>query len=260
MSERALLVVSFGTSHEDTRRKTIGAVEERLGRAFAGWRVANAYTSPTIRRILAGRGHPVPSPEEALDALARQGVGRVLVQPTHLICGEEYHKLRQVIGQRAGAFERIALGAPLLFAPEDYQQLAGLAAAHLPVEEGEALVLMGHGSPHPMNAAYPAMDSVFHNLGHDHVFVGTVEGWPSGPEILARVRRAGYRRVLLAPLMLVAGDHAKNDMAGGEGSWKCLFERAGLAVRCCMQGLGELPGVQEMYVRHAKEALEEAAV
>lgn len=256
MSERALLVVSFGTSYEDTRQKTIGAVEERLGRAFAGWQVTNAYTSPTIRRILARRGHPIPSPEEALDALAAQGVRQVLVQPTHLICGEEYHKLRQAIAQKAGAFDRISLGDPLLFAPEDYQQVAELVAANLQVEEGEALVLMGHGSPHPMNAAYPAMDSVFHNLGHDHVFVGTVEGWPSGGEILARVRRAGYGRVLLAPLMLVAGDHAKNDMAGGEGSWKSLFERAGLTVRCCMRGLGELPGVQELYVAHAQKTLE----
>ncbi len=257
MSKRALLVVSFGTSHEDTRQSTIGAVEQQLQGAFAGWQMERAYTSPPIRRILAGRGQPVPSPEEALDALAAQGVEQVLVQPTHLICGEEYHKLLRCVGKRAAAFRRVTVGKPLLCEPADYQQVAELVAAWLPAAPGEALVLMGHGTPHPMNAAYPAMDSVFRNLGHDHVFVGTVEGWPSGADILHRVRKAGYGSVLLAPLMLVAGDHAKNDMAGAEGSWKSLFEQAGLGVRCRLQGLGECPGVQQMYVQHALKALEE---
>ena len=143
MKEKALLAVSFGTSHEDTRQKTIGAVEQALSDAFGGWQVEAAYTSPTIRRILAGRGQAVPSPEEAMEAMAAQGVRRLLVQPTHLICGEEYDKLCKAVWQREGLFERVQMGQPLLYDLEDYKAVAQAVCEALPVEPEEALVLDG---------------------------------------------------------------------------------------------------------------------
>lgn len=256
MNEQALLIISFGTSHEETRRRTIGAVEQHLAGEFPEYPVAVAYTSPTIRRILAARGQQIPSPQEAMAQLAAQGVRRLLVQPTHLICGEEFHSLGQIIAQQAHLFEQVQVGVPLLYDPADYAAVAQCLAARLPTERDEALVLLGHGTAHPMNAAYPAMGEMFASLGHSHVFVGTVEGWPTCEQVLERVRRAGYQRVALAPLMLVAGDHARNDMAGeDEDSWKSIFEAAGFAVRCLLQGLGEFPEIQQLYAQHAKQAL-----
>lgn len=256
MRKQGLLTASFGVSHQDTWEKTIGAVEREMREAFPQWEMETAYTSPTIRRIWAERGRKVLSLGEAVDSLAAKGVKKLVVQPTHLICGWEYHSLRQTVLARAEKFEALSIGAPLLFAPEDYRQTACAAVKALPVAADEALVLMGHGTDHPMNAAYPAMAHTVRALGYSHVFVGTVEGWPQGEDVLEQVKQAGYRRAALAPLMLVAGDHAKNDMAGDQDSWKTLFEQGGVEVRCLLQGLGQLKEIRQIYLDHARQAME----
>lgn len=256
MEQTALLIVSFGTSVEETRKKTIGALEEELKKAFPHLPAHRAYTSPTIRRILAKRGERVPSPQEAMKELAGQGVRRLFIQPTHLICGEEYHALRQKVMEKAGDFESVVLGRPLLYDMEDCRRTAKALLDALSPEAGEALVFMGHGTEHPANAVYPAIGYIFHRMGREDVFLGTVEGWPRGEDVLEQVREAGFRRVLLAPMMLVAGDHARNDMAGEEGSWKALFEGAGLSVRCALRGMGEIPAIRQIYVDHCRKLLE----
>ena len=245
MEQTALLIVSFGTSVEETRKKT-----------FPHLPAHRAYTSPTIRRILAKRGEQVPSPQEAMEQLAAQGVRTLYIQPTHLICGEEYHALSRQVAAKAALFERVVLGRPLLYDMEDCRRAAEALLEDFSPEEGEALVFMGHGTEHPANAVYPAIGYIFHLLGRRDVFVGTVEGWPQGEDVLAQVQKAGFRRVLLAPMMLVAGDHARNDMAGEEDSWKALFEKAGLTVRCALRGMGEIPAVRQIYVDHCRKLLE----
>ncbi len=189
MEQTALLIVSFGTSVEETRKKTIGALEEELKRAFPHLPAHRAYTSPTIRRILAKRGEQVPSPEEAMEQLAAQGVRTLYIQPTHLICGEEYHALSQKAAEKAGLFERVALGRPLLYDMDDCRRAAEALLEGFSTEEGEALVFMGHGTEHPANATYPAIGYIFHLLGRRDVFVGTVEGWPRGEDVLPNTKR-----------------------------------------------------------------------
>ena len=152
MEQTALLIVSFGTSVEETRKKTIGALEEELKQAFPHLPAHRAYTSPTIRRILAKRGEQVPSPEEAMEQLAAQGVRTLYIQLTHLICGEEYHALSQKVAEKAGLFERVVLGRPLLYDMDDCRRAAEALLEDFSTEEGEALVFMGHGTEHPANA------------------------------------------------------------------------------------------------------------
>ena len=256
MEQTALLIVSFGTSVEETRKRTICALEEELHRAFPHLPAHRAYTSPTIRRILMKRGERVPSPREAMEELAAQGVRRLYIQPTHLICGEEYHGLARLVAEKGNGFESAALGRPLLYDMEDCRCTAEALLEAFPPKEGEALVFMGHGTEHPANAVYPAMGYIFQLLGRKDVFVGTVEGWPQGEDVLEQVQKAGFRRVLLAPMMLVAGDHARNDMAGEEDSWKTLFEQAGISVRCALQGMGEIPAIRQIYIEHCRKLLE----
>ena len=248
----ALLIVSFGTAVPGAG-EAIRAVEEAMSAHAAGLDVFRAFTSPTIRRILAGRGEEIPGLEEALDRLAGEGYGRVYVQPTHLLYGLEYDKIRETAGAFRGRFQHLALGRPLVAGTEDLLALAGC----FPPPERGGLVLLGHGTEHFANMMYPALQTALDGMWGGGVYVGTVEGWPGLEEVLARLRRDGHRSVLLRPLMLVAGDHAVSDMAGpGPESWKSRLEAAGLAVECPMEGLGLLKPVQEIYLRHLRELLE----
>ena len=256
MMKKALLCVSFGTSAAGAR-ESITAVEERLRAAAPDRMFVRAFTSPTIRRILAGRGEEVPSLAQALEILCRQGVTDVLVQPTHMLYGREYEKIRADVAPWRERFETFRLGVPLLAGAEDLRKLARILSGRYPPQEGEALVLFGHGTDHSADMAYPALQTVFRLQGRPDVLVGTVEGWPDLAEVLAQLRDRGGSRVRLVPLMLVAGDHVRNDMAGkGPDSWTSRLEAAGYAVRCTMQGLGMLPEVQALYAEHLRAALQ----
>lgn len=251
----ALLCVSFGTS-VDSARESIAAVEAALAAAAPERLFARAYTSGIIRRVLAGRGETVPGVAEALEALAAGGVRRVLVQPTHLLAGNEYEKIRREMAPLRGRFAALELGEPLLAAPSDGEALAAALDGAYPPVEGETLVLFGHGTDHAANGAYPALQAVFCRRGRGDVLVGTVEGRPAFSEVRARLAAQGGRRVHLVPLMLVAGDHAANDMAGpGPESWRTRLEAEGWTVRATVRGLGMLPAVQALYVDHLRRAL-----
>lgn len=257
MSEKAILVVSFGTTHAGTERKNIGAVERHIAAAFPTIPVARAYTSGIVRGILAKRGEEVPDVPSALRALARSGAREVAIQPTHLIPGEEYEKVCEAARAAAPEFERVRVGAPLLATTEDIRETARCLTRENPLGPDECLVLMGHGTVHFCNTVYAAMDYLCGDDGHPHVVVGTVEAYPDLDAVLRRVEAGGYRRAVLTPLMLVAGDHAVNDMAGpSPDSWKNRLGAAGLEVRVALKGLGEYEAVRSMYVRHLREVMQ----
>ena len=251
--KKAVVCVSFGTS-VPAGRENITAVENVLRQLIQDRVFISAFTSPTIRRILWERGENVYSVAEALEELWSQGVTEVLVQPTHILRGHEYDKLKREAEPWREKFEALHIGRPLLTDTDDLQTLAaGLSAAY-PARAGETLVLFGHGTDHAANLVYPALQTAFHLAGRPDVLVGTVEGWPAFEDVLAQLKAQNGKNVHLVPLMLVAGDHALNDMAGEDPeSWKSRLEAEGFAVRTTLRGLGLLPAVQNMYCAHLED-------
>ncbi len=256
MNDKALLAVSFGTSVPGAEA-AITNIETALRAACPERELRRAYTSRIICRKLAREGRPVPSPEEALESLAAAGVRDVLVQPTHLTPGDEYDKLCRIAAPYSDRFAAFRVAKPLISEPEDLLAVADAVLAHYPQQEGHALLLMGHGSGHIANMIYPALQTAFRFKGAAQVFVGTVEGWPEFSDCLVQLKRGPWRSVELAPLMLVAGDHAMNDMAGDEpDSWKSMLEAAGYTVRCHLEGVGMWKEICALYRRHLLRAEE----
>lgn len=257
MEKKAILAVSFGTSHPDTLEKNIAAIEADMAAAFPERTLRRAFTSGMIIRKLAREGTVIDNVPQALERLLAEGYTDLVVQPTHVMNGEEYHKLMNQALPYRDRFGRMAFGRPLLTAAEDYADLGRALLTQLPPAEPETAVLyMGHGSEHQANSAYALMEYTFHDLGRRDVVIGTVEGYPGFGEALRRLKeRPSVRRVELRPLMTVAGDHAKNDLAGeGTDSWKNQLAAEGYQTSCVLAGLGENPAVRALFVRHAKEA------
>lgn len=251
MKNEAILIVSFGTSHEDTLKKTIEAVENKIKSVFPNHIVERAFTSGMIIRSLRGKNIHINTVEEALKTLEQKGITHLLIQPTHLLFGEEYEKMLSIIESHACQFENISVGAPLLDSTEDYRKVMHAISQEYPIGEGEGLVLMGHGTIHHTNSAYSALNYMFKKEVSDKIFVGTVEAYPDINDILDEIKQKGLRHIILAPLMLVAGDHAKNDLAGDdESSWKSILESSGFSVSTVLKGLGEIPAIQELYLHH----------
>ncbi len=255
--KKALVCVSFGTTVPAARQE-ITAVEAVLAAAAPGWDFSRAFTSSIIRRVLAARGEGVDSLPEALERLRAAGYEDVAVQPTHFLYGVEYDKMKEQALAAAPGFARLRLGAPLLAGNDDMQALGRAVSALYPAAPGQAVVLMGHGSARFANTVYPAMQTVFALMGRPDVRVGTAEGWPGLDEVRAALRQSGVRSVRLAPMMLVAGDHAWNDMAGAEpDSWRSILGQDGYAVECSLRGLGSVASVQEIYMAHLRDLLAE---
>ena len=249
----ALLCVSFGTSVASAA-ESIDAVEQALRAAAPERSFARAYTSGVIRRILAERGQAVPGVEQALETLWKQGAEDVFIQPTHLVPGVEYEKLCREAEPWRSRFAALTVGRPLLSCTADLQHLQEAVSRACPPRDGETQVLFGHGTEHFSNVVYPALQTAFQLAGRRDVLVGTVEGWPAFSDVEAQLPPGGA--VHLLPLMLVAGDHALNDMAGADpDSWKSRLESRGCTVRCTLKGLGMLEDVREMYRAHLREDL-----
>ena len=251
----AVVFASFGTTYEDARTRCIDATAREVAAAFPGAELAQAYTSSIVRRTLARRGEDVPDVREALVAAAARGVRNVLVQPGHLMCGHEYDKLCGQVDACRGIFDHVRVGAPLLAGTDDVHMLVDVMAARHAQVPGRAVVLMGHGTDHFANVVYEAMNFYAHVLGRDDILVGTVEGKPTLATVMRLLARGDFASVHLAPLMLVAGDHATNDMAGdAPDSWASQLRGAGYAVTYELTGLGEFAPVRRMYVEHALAA------
>jgi len=259
-AKNAILVVSFGTSYADTRQATIEACEQKIATTFPEYTVRRAFTSSMIIKILKERDNLlVDTPEEALQKLQQEGVTDVIVQPLHLITGEEFHEIVRVVSQYASAFGNLRLGRPLLYSVEDYVAVIEAIKKQLPpLQPNEAVVFMGHGTAHPANSAYGCLQYMFQEQGLTNVFMGTVEGYPEFEQVLKQLQAHKIQKVTLMPFMLVAGDHAQNDMAGDQAdSWKTMLKKEGFSVDVYLHGLGENPAIQDIYVQHVKIAIEE---
>ena len=259
IGEKELLVVSFGTSFNDSRRMTIGGIERALQRAFPDWSVRRAFTSQIIIDHVKNRDDEViDNVAEALDRAVENGVKTLVVQPTHLMHGYEYTDLVEELAGYADAFESITVGEPLVSSEEDFALTAAvLADVTADYDDGKtAIVYMGHGTEAASNEIYAKMQQLMTDAGYENYFIGTVEAEPSVDDVLALVNAGSYERVVLRPMMIVAGDHANNDMAGDEeDSWKSVFEAAGYDVECVLQGLGQSRVIQQMFVQHTADAI-----
>ena len=262
-TDQAILVVSFGTSYNDNRDLSIGATEEAIQEAFPDYEVRRAFTSQIIIDKLEERdGLEIDNVTEALDRAVEDGIKNLVVQPTHLMDGYEYQDLVGELAEYAEAFEKIEVGAPLLTSDEDFENVVkAITADTKEYDDGEtAICFMGHGTEAESNEVYAKMQELLTEEGYDNYFVGTVEASPTLEDVMALVDAGNYKNVVLEPLMVVAGDHANNDMAGDEeGSWKKAFEDAGYNVECLIQGLGQLEEIQDIYVEHTQDAINKMA-
>ena len=283
IGEKELLVVSFGTSYNDSRVADIKSIEDALQAANPDWSVRRAFTAQIIiNHIQARDGEKIDNMEQALERAVANGVKQLVVQPTHLMHGAEYDEMCAAIDKVRDKFESVEIAEPMLGevgsdaavinADKEAVAKAVVAAAlsesgyestAAAKEAGVAYVLMGHGTAHVAKVTYSQMATQMDKLGYENVFIGTVEGEPedtSCEAVIAAVKEAGYTTVVLRPLMVVAGDHANNDMAGAdEDSWKTMFEAAGFTVNCQISGLGRIADVQALYVAHTKAAIDAIA-
>ena len=283
IGEKELLVVSFGTSFNDSRVADIKSIEDALQEANPDWSVRRAFTAQIIiNHIQARDGEKIDNMEQALERAVANGVKQLVVQPTHLMHGAEYDEMCAAIDKVRDKFESVEIAEPMLGevgsdatvinADKEAVAKAVVAAAlsesgyestAAAKEAGVAYVLMGHGTAHVAKVTYSQMAAQMDKLGYENVFIGTVEGEPedtSCEAVIAAVKEAGYTTVVLRPLMVVAGDHANNDMAGAdEDSWKTMFEAAGFTVNCQISGLGRIADVQALYVAHSKAAIDAIA-
>lgn len=260
MSTPTILVVSFGTSFNDSRDITIGAVESAIQAAYPESDVRRAFTSQIIIDKLKERdGLEIDNVDEALDRLVADGVKELVVQPTHVMNGYEYDDLAAAVDSYRDKFEKVAMGAPLLTSDNDYGKVVEIITSETADLAGEdtAIVFMGHGTEHTANATYATLQTKLTEAGYKNYFIGTVEATPSLNDIVALVKEGGYSKVVLEPLMVVAGDHANNDMAGDEpDSWKSVLEGEGLEVTCLIRGLGQFEDIQQLYAAHTQDAME----
>lgn len=252
----ALIAVSFGTSYPETRVKTIEAVEQRLAEAFPEYDVFRAFTSnKVIKKIKEQENTTILTVDQQMQQLLADGYEEIFVQPLHIIPGSEYSKALHQAMKYKDQLKRIKVGKPLLSSIEDYQKVvAWLETLAEDLNEEEALVLMGHGSQHSAFTVYACLD---HMLMERPIFVCAVESYPEISLLIERLQKSSYKKIKLYPLMLVAGDHATNDMASDEDdSWKSQLEQAGFVVEAYLKGMGEAPEIQQQFVEHAVAMIE----
>ena len=282
IGENELLVVSFGTSFNDSRVADIGGIEKALQEAYPDWAVRRAFTAQIIINHIAARdGEKIDNVAQALERAVANGVKNLVVQPTHLMHGAEYDELVNTVAAYTDKFENVAIAEPLLgevgadatVINEDKSAVAALITAEAvevagyetldaAAEDGTAFVFMGHGTSHTANVTYDQMQTQMEELGYKNVFIGTVEGEPEDTEcsvVIGKVKEAGFTKVVLRPLMVVAGDHANNDMADPEDeeSWISQFTADGSfeKIDCQIEGLGRIEGVEQLYIAHAGEGI-----
>ncbi len=253
-----ILVVSFGTSYNDSRDATIGAIEKAIQDANPDKEVRRAFTSQIIIDKLKDRdGLEIDNVEEAFARLVKDGVKELIVQPTHVMSGFEYDDLMAVVDANRSKFQSVKVGSPLLTTDADYAAvIEAITAATAEYDDGKTLItFMGHGTEHASNATYAKLQGMLTDAGKTNYCIGTVEAEPSIEDVVAAAKAGGYTRVVLEPLMVVAGDHANNDMAGDEeDSWKTILQNEGFEVVPVLRGLGQIEAVRAVYVDHVKNA------
>lgn len=285
IGENELLVVSFGTSFNDSRAEDIKGIEDALAEAFPDWSVRRAFTAQIIiNHVQARDDEKIDNMQQALDRAVANGVKNLVVQPTHLMHGAEYDEMVEAIDAYKDKFESVAIAEPMLGEVGDDATVinddkaavaqaitdeavkeAGYDSMEAAAEDGTAFVFMGHGTSHTANVTYDQMQTQMEKLGFTNAFIGTVEGEPEDTacdEVINKVKDAGFKKVILRPLMVVAGDHANNDMAGDDDdSWKSMFEASGNfdEIDCQIEGLGRIDAVEQLYVAHTQAAIDSIA-
>jgi sirohydrochlorin cobaltochelatase len=254
-----VLVVSFGTSFNDSRAETIGAIEKAVAAAYPAYEQRRAFTSQIIiDRVYERDGEKIDNLAGALERLRKDGVKELAVQPTHVMNGFEYDEMRGAIKPFEKDFDRISYGLPLLSSDTDFNEVASIITAETKqYDDGDtAVVFMGHGTEHEANSAYARLDKILKDGGRPNYIIGTVEAEPSLEDVIVQLEALGLKKVVLLPFMIVAGDHANNDMAGDEeDSWKSILQAKGYTAQPVLRGLGQYPEIQAMFVRHAGEAM-----
>ena len=282
IGENELLVVSFGTSFNDSRAEDIGGVEKALQAAYPDWSVRRAFTAQIIiNHVQARDDEKIDNMDQALERAVDNGVKNLVVQPTHLMHGAEYDELTEAVENYKDKFESVKIAEPLLgevgadetainedkaavaeAITAEAVKTAGFDSLDAAKEEGTAFVFMGHGTSHTAKISYSQMQTQMEQLGYENVFIGTVEGEPEDTAceaVIEKLKNAGYKKVILRPLMVVAGDHANNDMAGDDDdSWKSQFEASGVfdSIDTQIAGLGEIDAIQQLYVAHTQAAID----
>ena len=261
--KKAILVVSFGTSHMDALKNSIEKIENKIKEEFKEYDVYRAFTAHMIIKKIKNRdGINIPTPEEALEELREKGYEEVLVQPLHIIPGEEFDYIKGIVKIHKDDFKSIKIGRPIFYyqgmegLPKDYSLF--IESIKEVLENEERVVLFGHGTAHYGNAVYGMPQTVLVDEDYDNVFVATVEGYPSIESCIKRMKKKNIKKTKLVPLLLVAGDHAKNDMASDEDdSLKSMLEREGIEVRLHMHGLGEFDKFGHLYINRIHDLIEE---
>lgn len=283
IGENEILVVSFGTSFNDSRVADIKGIEDALQEAYPDWSVRRAFTAQIIiNHVQARDGEYIDNMQQALDRAVANEVKNLVIQPTHLMHGAEYDEMVDTVNEYADQFESVQVAEPLLgevgsdatVINEDKQAVAeavtaaavaeaGYDSLDAAKEDGAAFVFLGHGTSHTAKVSYSQMQTQMTELGYDNVFIGTVEGEPEETAcdaVIESVSAAGYTKVILRPLMVVAGDHANNDMAGDDAdSWKSMFTASGSFenVETQISGLGSIPEIQDLYIAHTAAVIGE---
>ena len=259
MTEKIILVVSFGTSYNNNRALTIGAIEKDIDEAFPDYEMRRAFTSQMVINILKKRDDlAIDNVEEALERALDDGVNTVIIQPTHIMNGTEYHfKIKDTVDKYIDKFENIPIAEPLLISDEDFEDLIASITSKGDYDDDTAVVFMGHGSPAESNMVYTKLQGMLKEKGFDNYYIGTVEAKPDYDDVLAMVKEGDYKKIVLKPLMVVAGDHAQNDMAGDEDdSWKSMFASEGYEVECVIEGLAQSKDIRDVYIKHVQNAID----
>ena len=261
--KKSILVVSFGTSYNDSRERNIDAIEQTIAAAFPEYEVRRAFTSQVIIDKLKKRDHiGIDNVKEALEHALEDGITELIVQPTHLMDGLEYMELAETVEEYRNRFKQLDIGDPLLTTEEDFDQVIdAITDATVQYDDGEtAICFMGHGTEAGANQVYTRLQKKLWQRTYINYYVATVEASPSITDLIHMVKTGGdYKTAVLRPLMVVAGDHANNDMAGAEEeSWKCLMEEAGYKVKCIVEGLGELADIRRLYTAHVRNIINTA--
>ena len=258
IGENELLVLSFGTSFNDSRRLTIGAIENSLESAFPDYSVRRGFSANIVIDHINRRDNIlIDDIDAALKRAVDNGVKNLVIQPTHLMNGIEYNEIVDKTAAYSDAFEKVVFGAPLLTSDEGFERVEkAIVDWTSEYDDGNtAICFMGHGTEADSNYVYEKMQKLLKDNGHTNYFIGTVESSPTLDDVMNAVKSGGYKKVILEPLMVVAGDHANNDMAGDEDSWKTAFEDEGFEVECLLRGLGENEAIRQIYVDHAQAAI-----
>lgn len=258
-TDKAILVVSFGTSYEASRKATIEKIEQDIRNAFQDHRIYRAWTSKFIISILKKRdNYTVPTVKEALEQMITDGIREVVVQPTHILDGIENNIMKEEILSYKESFDKIAFGTPLLADSKDESQAINAVTTEFSdLKETEALVFMGHGTTHQVNTVYAGLDQKFKESAHANVFIGTVEADPTIHDLVKEVTSFQPSKIYVTPFMIVAGDHAQNDLAGEDpDSWMNRLSSEGYEVTPVLKGLGEYPKIRQILVDHVQQAMD----